>query len=94
MGRFLQTDPMGYTDSMNLYQAFNMNPFNFTDPMGEIKAKLMTWGAPISATLKRCWACQSGVHPNIYTGGRQEAERRSQGHPSGGEAGTALIAKA
>ena len=35
MGRFLQTDPMGYADSMNLYQAFNMNPFNFTDPMGE-----------------------------------------------------------
>ncbi len=35
MGRFLQTDPLGYVDSMNLYQAFNMNPFNFTDPMGE-----------------------------------------------------------
>ncbi len=34
MGRFLQTDPLGYVDSMNLYQAFNMNPFNFTDPMG------------------------------------------------------------
>jgi RHS repeat-associated protein len=35
MGRFLQTDPLGYQDSMNLYQAFNMNPFNFTDPMGD-----------------------------------------------------------
>jgi RHS repeat-associated protein len=34
MGRFLQTDPMGYQDSMNLYQAFNMNPVNFVDPMG------------------------------------------------------------
>lgn len=34
MGRFLQTDPMGYQDSMNLYQAFNMNPVNFTDPFG------------------------------------------------------------
>jgi RHS repeat-associated protein len=34
MGRFLQTDPMGYADSMNLYQAFNMNPVNFIDPMG------------------------------------------------------------
>jgi hypothetical protein len=34
MGRFLQTDPMGYQDSLNLYQAFNMNPVNFTDPLG------------------------------------------------------------
>jgi RHS repeat-associated protein len=34
MGRFLQTDPMGYQDSLNLYQAFNMNGVNFTDPMG------------------------------------------------------------
>ena len=35
MGRFLQTDPMGYTDSMNIYQAFNMNGVNFVDPFGE-----------------------------------------------------------
>jgi hypothetical protein len=34
MGRFLQTDPMGYQDSLNLYQGFNMNPYNFTDPWG------------------------------------------------------------
>jgi hypothetical protein len=33
--RFLQTDPMGYEDSLNLYQAFNQNPVNFVDPMGE-----------------------------------------------------------
>jgi RHS repeat-associated protein len=37
MGRFLQTDPMGYADSMNLYQAFNMNPYNFADPWGLTK---------------------------------------------------------
>jgi RHS repeat-associated protein len=35
MGRFLSTDPMGYQDSLNLYQAFNMNPVNFLDPFGE-----------------------------------------------------------
>jgi RHS repeat-associated protein len=34
MGRFLQTDPIGYRDSMNLYQAFNQNPVNFIDPFG------------------------------------------------------------
>jgi RHS repeat-associated protein len=37
MGRFLQTDPMGYRDSLNLYQAFNMNPVNFVDPFGLYK---------------------------------------------------------
>ena len=34
MGRFLQVDPLGYVDSMNLYQAFNMNPVNYVDPLG------------------------------------------------------------
>ncbi len=34
MGRFLQNDPMGYHDSMNLYQAFNMNGVNYLDPLG------------------------------------------------------------
>ncbi len=35
IGRFLQTDPMGYKDSMNLYQAFGMNGWNFVDPFGK-----------------------------------------------------------
>ena len=34
LGRFLQPDPLGYQDSMNLYQGMNMNPVNFVDPMG------------------------------------------------------------
>ena len=34
MGRFLQTDPLGYQDSMNLYQGMGMNPVNFVDPLG------------------------------------------------------------
>ena len=35
LGRFLQTDPLGYQDSMNLYQGMGMNPVNFVDPRGE-----------------------------------------------------------
>jgi RHS repeat-associated protein len=34
LGRFTQTDPMGYADSMNLYAAFGQSPMNFSDPMG------------------------------------------------------------
>ena len=35
LGRFLQTDPVGYFDSMNLYQSCNNNPVRFVDPYGE-----------------------------------------------------------
>jgi hypothetical protein len=35
----------GYIDSMNLYQAFNVNPINFIDPMGTLKFKSILKGA-------------------------------------------------
>jgi RHS repeat-associated protein len=34
-GRFLQFDPTGYADSMNLYEYAMANPIMFTDPTGE-----------------------------------------------------------
>jgi RHS repeat-associated protein len=47
MGRFLSTDPMGYADSMNLYQAFGMNPVNFLDPMGKLYARFRFIEKPV-----------------------------------------------
>ena len=51
-GRFLSTDPMGYQDSMNLYQAFNMNGWNYVDPMGTIANPLIDPRVAKSAYIK------------------------------------------
>ncbi len=63
MGRFLQVDPMGYQDSMNLYQAFNMNPFNFTDPFGLVIHEWENLGVYGPAS----WRSEEAVPYTLFT---------------------------
>ncbi|WP_213766655.1 RHS repeat-associated core domain-containing protein [Caballeronia sp. dw_19] len=42
LGRFLQTDPVGYKAALNWYAYVKNNPVNFSDPMGLIAAKTQT----------------------------------------------------
>jgi len=42
-GRFIQFDPLGYIDSMNLYEYVTNNPINYIDPYGLFERNTDSW---------------------------------------------------
>ncbi|OQA03670.1 MAG: putative deoxyribonuclease RhsC [Planctomycetes bacterium ADurb.Bin401] len=60
IGRFLSPDPIGYYDSMNLYQYCGNNSINFIDPYGEARVL----GRPLDNPITRKLASYFyGDHP-------------------------------
>jgi RHS repeat-associated protein len=49
-GRFLQADPTGYTDGLNLYTYVGSNPLTWTDPFGLCKG-IPTWKKALAAAV-------------------------------------------
>ena len=66
LGRFLQTDPIGYADSPNLYAYVLNDPVNLTDPLGMIR---MCGGGPagLPVPMGPCPG-MDGINPAVATG--------------------------
>ena len=54
LGRFMQTDPIGYEDDLNLYAYVGNDPLNSTDPTGTEDAAISLWSACLHTGGSNC----------------------------------------
>lgn len=55
MGKFLQTDPIGYGDGMNTYTYGRGDPINGTDSSGTVTFDPFSGNCGVGASSQQCW---------------------------------------
>jgi RHS repeat-associated protein len=74
IGRFLQTDSIGYDDGLNLYAYCGNNPIGFLDPMGLCKEQPFSWwdnlkislGSAVGDAIGRWYEASGGKEMEEY----------------------------
>ena len=70
LGRFLQTDPIGTADDLNLYAYVGNNPVNFSDPTGLAAADLRLFAGKVGGVMMDAGraAMPTGEEISVMTG--------------------------